>query len=69
MVFATEVCEPSWPANGKDPKHVVLESAFGESDKMTCMEIQCITSHDHKEVFHHVLCFYRGNSLCQTYSN
>lgn len=56
-MFATEVFEPGWPVNGKDPKQVVLESAFGESDKMTSVEIQCITSHDHKKVFHGVLCF------------
>lgn len=35
---------------------------------MTNVEIQCITSHDHKKVFHGFLCFCRGNTLCQTYS-
>lgn len=56
-MFATEVCEPDWPVNGKDPKQVVLESAFSESDKLASMEIQYITSNDHKEMFHGVLCF------------
>lgn len=56
-MFAAEVCQSGWPVNGKDPKQVVLEPAFGESDKMASVEIQYMISHDHKEVFHGVLCF------------